>query len=242
MTEAAFDRRLRDWLEGRDPGPVPMTLRESVERVPVRTPVPAVSRVWQAIVGPGAGGRRGSPLRLVLALVLLGLLLAAAFAGVSTSGRPTAPLTSWHDYVVGQPAPDLDFGSVAGALRTGDSTISVDDLPEAMFVLYFPRGASSDRTAADARLLIKASEQVPNATAFLVIAPDSAPIARDTASLLHDAGMMTAAPPAGWDADASSGEPALVITGRGGVVKYVFAGGLPDADQLIGDLDRASVL
>jgi hypothetical protein len=53
--------------------------------------------------------------------------------------------------------------------------------------------------------------------------------------------MMTAAPPAGWDADASSGEPALVITGRGGVVKYVFAGGLPDADQLIGDLDRASV-
>jgi hypothetical protein len=53
--------------------------------------------------------------------------------------------------------------------------------------------------------------------------------------------MLTAAPPAGWDADASTGEPALIITGRGGVVKYVFESDLPDADQLIGDLDRASV-
>jgi hypothetical protein len=240
MTDAAFDRRLRDWLEGRDPGPVPASLRESVQHVPLRTPVPAVSRVWHSIVGPGAGGRRGSPARLVLALVLLGLLLAAV-ATLIAGGSRTGPLTSWRDYVVGQPAPDLDFGSVAGSLPRGDSTISVDDLPEAMFVLYFPRSASSDRTAADARALIQASEHVPSATAFLVIAPDAPPLAPDVVSLVHDAGMLTAAPPAGWDADASVGEPALVITGRGGVVKYVFAGELPDPDQLIGDLDRASV-
>jgi hypothetical protein len=118
MTDAAFDRRLRDWLGGRDPGPVPVTLRESVERVPLQTPVPAVSHVWHAIVGPGAAGRRGSTARLVLALVLLGLLV-AALAAVFTSGSRTAPLTDWRDYVVGQPAPDLDFGSVAGTLPRG---------------------------------------------------------------------------------------------------------------------------
>jgi hypothetical protein len=32
-----------------------------------------------------------------------------------------------------------------------------------------------------------------------------------------------------------------VVTNRAGVVKYVFAGDLPDADELIGDLDRASL-
>jgi hypothetical protein len=240
MTDGAFDRRLRDWLEGRDPGPVPVTLRESVERVPLQTPVPAVSRVWQAIVGPGAGGRRGSPARLVLALVLLGLLLAVV-ATLIAGGSRTVPLTSWRDYVVGQPAPDLDVGSVAGTLRTGDSTISVDDLPEAMFVLYFPGEATPERTAADARALVQASEHVPSATAFLVIAPASAQLAADTVSLIHDAGMLTAVPPRAWTRAQSTGEPALVITGRGGVVKYVFAGDLPDADQLIGDLDRASV-
>jgi len=53
--------------------------------------------------------------------------------------------------------------------------------------------------------------------------------------------MLTAATPAGWDADPSIAGPALVITGRGGVVKYVFANELPDADQLVGDLDRASL-
>jgi hypothetical protein len=53
--------------------------------------------------------------------------------------------------------------------------------------------------------------------------------------------MLTAATPAGWDADPSTGGPALVITGRGGVVEYVFASELPDADQLVGDLDRASL-
>ena len=240
MTDEAFDRRLRDWLDGRDPGPVPASLRESAAGVPFRTPVPAVSRVWQAIVGPGASGRPGAPLRLVLVLVLLGLLVAGAVALLAAGSR-TAPLTTWRDYVVGQPAPDLDFGSVTGTLPRGDSTISVDDLPEAMFVLYFPGGATAERTAADARMLIQASEHVPNATAFLVIAPTSAPIAAGTVSLIHDAGMLTAATPAGWDPDPSIGGPALVITGRGGVVKYVFASELPDADQIVGDLDRASV-
>jgi len=240
MTDAAFDRRLRDWLDGRDPGPVPASLRESAASVPLQTPVPAVSRVWQAIVGPGAAGRPGSPARLVLALVLLGLLVAAVAALITVGSRP-APLTAWRDYVVGQPPPDLDFGSVAGALPRGDSTISVDDLPEALVVLYFPGEATAERTAADARVLIQASEHAPNATAFLVIAPDSAPIAPDTVSLIHAAGMLTAAPPANWVADPSVGGSALVITGRGGVVKYVFASELPDADELIGDLDRASV-
>ena len=240
MTDAAFDRRLRDWLDGRDPGPVPASLRESAASVPLQTPVPAVSRVWQAIVGPGAAGRPGSPARLVLALVLLGLLVAAV-ATLVTVGSTPAPLTGWRDYVVGQPAPDLDFGSVAGTLPRGDSTISVDDLPGALVVLYFPGEATAERTAADARALIQASGHAPNATAFVVIAAESAPIAPDTVSLIHDAGMLTAATPAGWDADPSTGGPALVITGRGGVVKYVFASELPDADQLVGDLDRASL-
>ena len=59
MTDAAFDRRLREWLEGRDPGPVPSTLSESAARVHAETPIPAASRVWRAVIGSGRAGRAG---------------------------------------------------------------------------------------------------------------------------------------------------------------------------------------
>src|SRR4029079_19703494 len=101
---------------------------------------------------------------------------------------PPALPAAWREYVAGQPAPDLDFGSVAGTLPRGDSTISVDDLPGALVVLYFPGEATAERTAADARVLIQASAHAPNATAFVVIAPDSAPIVPDTPSPIPHAG------------------------------------------------------
>ena len=243
MTDTAFDRSLRDWLEAREPGPVPASLRESASRVPLETPIPAAARAWQAIVAAGATGRRGSPLRLVLVLALLGLLLAAV-AAILTAGSRPAPLTTWHDYEPGKPAPDRDFGSIAGSLVSSDATISVDDLTEYQFVvvLYFPGDAPAGRTAQDAGELVAASEHAPSTTAFLVIASPSSHVAADTVERLHAAGAETAEPPPDWPwAGRPQGDPVLVITNRRGIVSQVYVGDLPAADLLIGDLDRASV-
>jgi hypothetical protein len=243
MTDAAFDRRLRGWLEDREPGPVPSTLRADIARVPIETPIPAASRAWQAVVGSARRGQPGSPVRLMFVLVVLGLLVAAIAAVLAVGSRPT-PLTAWRDYVLGQPAPDLEFGSVAGSLTGGDPTISVDDLREFEFVvvLYFPGDATADRTAVDARKLVEASEHALPPTAFLVIAPAASPIASETVDRIHAAGMLTAEPPADWPAASQpQGEPVLVITDRRGDVAYLYVGDLPEADLLVGDLDRASV-
>lgn len=241
MTDAGFDRRLRGWLEERDPGPVPSSLRADVARVPVETPIPIAGRVWQAIVGAGgSAGRAGSAMRLAVVLVLLGLLLALVASFYVTTGRPIPP-SAWGDYVVGQPAPDREFGSVAGSLAVGDPTIGVDDLQGFVVVLYFPGQATAERTSADAGTLATAADHTPRGTAFVVVASPSSPISTETLEQLHGAGMLTAKPPADWAPPPSDAEPALVITDRAGVVKYVFAGELPNADQLVGDLDRASL-
>lgn len=241
MTDAAFDRRLREWLEGRDPGPVPSTLSDSAARVPRETPIPAASRVWQAVLGSGRVGRTDSPVRLVFVLVVLGLLIAAVAALLGAGSRPT-PLTAWQDYVVGQPAPDRDFGSVTGAFTGGDPTISVDDLQQFVVVLYFPGEAPPERTAADARVLVEASDHTPAGTAFLVVAPATKPMTAETVDRVRAAGMLTAEPPADWPAAGQpQGEPVLIVTDRRGVVANVYGGELPTADELIGDLDRASI-
>ena len=131
MTDAAFDRRLREWLEGRDPGPVPSDAqreRRSACRARRRSRPRRAS--GGRSIGSGPAGRRG--------LAGPAGLRAGRPAACSSppsrrscapGSRPT-PLTAWQDYVVGQPAPDLDFGS--GGRRAsprGDPTISVDDLP-----------------------------------------------------------------------------------------------------------------
>jgi hypothetical protein len=240
MTDA-FDRRLHDWLEGRDPGPVPTSLRESAARVALETAIPATSRVWQAVVGAGRSGRAASPVRLVFVLVVVGLLVAAVAALLVAGSRPS-PLTAWQGYVVGQPAPDRDFGFVAGDVTGGEPTISVDDLPEFVVALFFPGDATAERTAADTRVLVEASERTPAGTAFLVIPSASSPLAADTVDRVHAAGMLTAAPPPDWPGlGQPQGEPVLIITNRHGVVANVYVGQLPTADWLIGDLDRASV-
>jgi hypothetical protein len=238
MTDTPFDRRLRDWLEDRDPGPVPASLHDSVARVPIETPVPAVLRLWHSILGPGRAGRQGAPIRAAVVLVVLGLLVAAVAALWSAGSRP-APLTAWREYAVGQPVPDLDFGSPTGTLSSGDASISVDDIPEAMFVLYFPGDAAADRVAADARVLVDASEPAPGRTAFLVIPSHATPMTAATVDRVHAAGMLTAEPPAGWPATQHG--PVLVITNHRGNVAYIYVDEFPDADGLIGDLDRASV-
>lgn len=241
MTDAAFDRRLREWLEDRDPGSVPSTLSESAGRVSRETPLPAASRVWRAVIGSGRVGRPESPVRLVVVLVVLGLLVAAAAALLGVGSRP-APLTSWQGYVVGQPAPDRDFGSVVGAVKRGDPTISVNDLQEFIVVLYFPGEAPAERTAADARVLVETADHTPAGTAFLVIAPATSPMTAETVDRIHAAGMLTAQPPADWPAmNQPQGEPVLIVTDRRGVVANLYGGELPTADELIGDLDRASV-
>jgi hypothetical protein len=242
MTDAGFDRRLRDWLHDRDPGPVPTSLRASVSRVPAETPVPPLTRLWRTIVGPGDTGRNAPALRLAVLLAVLGALVALATAGfIAVTSRPQLP-TAWRSYVVGLVAPDVDFGSVAGTLQHGDPTISVDDLPGSVVVLYFPGNVSAEKAAADAQVLVGASEQTPAGTAFLVVSSATSPIGTETIDRLHEAGMLTARPPGGWEPATKSEERSvLVVTNRAGVVKYVFAGDLPDADELIGDLDRASL-
>ena len=242
MTEAGFDRRLRDWLDDRDPGPAPTSLRTSLTRIPAATPVPALAHLLRKVVGAGGTGRNGSALRLAVLLVVLGALITLAAAGfIAAMSRPSLP-TAWRDYVVGKAAPDRDFGSVAGTLRHGDPTVSVDDLPGFVVVLYFPGNASAEKTAADARALVGASEQTPAGTAFLVISAASSPIGTETVDQLHAAGMLTARPPGGWEQSPSSDDrSALVVTNRAGEVTYVFTGDLPSADELIGVVDRASL-
>ena len=238
MNDAAFERQLREWLVEREPGPVPASLRESAARAPLETPIPPVSRLWQSIVGPGRVGRQGAPVGIAFALVVLGLLVAAAAALWATGSHP-APLSSWREYAVGQPVPDLDFRSPTGAPAGGDGSISVDDIPEAMFVLYFPGNAAPDRVDADTRTLADAAEHAPGGTAFLVVPSDAAPMTAETIDRVHGAGMLTARPPASWPA--SQQGPVLVITNHRGNVSYIYAGAFPDADLLVDDLDRASV-
>jgi hypothetical protein len=241
MNDAAFERRLQEWLVDREPGPVPASLRESAALVPLDTPIPAAARVWGAIVGRRRDAASGSPVRFVFVLIVIGLLIAVIAAGLSAGSRKV-PLSAWGDYVVGQPAPDRDFGSLAGVVPVGEPTISIDDRVDAEFVLYIPGDASPDRTAADASVLIEASNRVSSSTAFLVIVQPSSPLPQATVDRLHGAGMLTAEPPADWPSGASPhGEPALVITNRRGEVAHVYVGELPAAEALIGDLDRASV-
>src|SRR6476646_1132803 len=140
MTDAAFDRRLRDWLEDREPGPVPPSLRADVARVAIETPIPPAARVWQSLVGPGRAGREASSLRLALVLGGLGLLVAVAAALLLIGSRP-AVLTAWHDFVVGRAAPESEFGSVTGARGGGDATLSVDDLRGSVIVIYLAGNA-----------------------------------------------------------------------------------------------------
>lgn len=240
MNDAAFERRLQEWLLDREPGPVPASLRESAARVPLDTPIPTAARVWGAILGSRRTSASGSPVRLVFVLIVIGLLVAVIAAALSVGSR-RVPLSAWGDYVIGQPAPDRDFGSLAGAVPVGEPTLSIDDLVDAEFVLYIPGEASPDRTAADASILIEASNHVSAATAFLVVVEPSSPLPQTTVDRLYDAGMLTAAPPADWPSGASPrGEPALVITNPRGEVAGVYVGELPAADALIGDLDRAA--
>jgi hypothetical protein len=240
MTDTALESRLSAWLDGRDPGPVPMTVRAGVARVTGETSLPLVAGIMQPLVGPRWAGRESAALRLILVLGLLALLIVSALS-LLTTGRPKLP-TAWRDYVVGQPVPDRDFGSVAGVLAHGDPTVSVDDFPKFVVVLYFPGDATATRVVSDARGLVSASEHSPSGTAFLVLTPAGQATLSRAIDSLTAAGMLTAHAPAEWQSPHEGDVgPALVITDRRGIVDQVYTGQLPDAAGLIGDLDRASI-
>jgi hypothetical protein len=245
MTEAQFDRRLRDWLADREPGPVPPSLREGSARVAFETPPPAMWRVWPAIVRPaglvdvGRGGGRGAALAFVLLVV--GLIVAAAVVAVGASRTPPpAPvLAAWGSFVIGRPAPAIVMHNVAGTPPVGDdSTFEFDDRAGWVVVVYLPSDGDADAAASDVAALVAARERASGGVLFLVATAEPA-AAIPAVSGAADAGIGAVQLPVGW---AGGSEPAraaaVVVIGRRGTVAATFAGALPGPDQLVDVIDR----
>jgi hypothetical protein len=242
MTDAQFDRRLRDFLAGREPGPLPRSLREAAARVALDTPVPPTWRVWQVVVRRAGSG--GTPTRrLALALLIVGLMLAAAAAalvvGASRTPPPVPGLSGWGTFLVGQPAPPMVMRNVAGTPQIGDDrTFEFEDRAGSLMVVYLPAGDGDDLAVGDVEKLIEARDRAPEGVVFIVASDE--PVAdKQAVSAAADAGIGAVRLPANWTRDtAAATGAAIVVIDRRGRVAAAFGGALPGPDQLLDVIDR----
>lgn len=242
MSEAELDRRIRAWMAGREPGPVPATLRTRATRVPYETGVPITSRVRDALVGRGGAWAVGGTRRTSIAvLVALGLVAAATVAAVLLAGsrQPQVPgVERWGGFTVGQPAPTVVLRALPAPIAVGDdSSVEFEDLTGSIVVILAPGTADSNAVAGALAALDEAAAATGDDVVFIVGVRAS--------SVLHDNGPTASEmgavdlSPAGATRDAfPDGASALVVLDRRGTVATVFAGALPAGHQLV-ELIRA---
>ena len=237
MIDADLDRRLQRWMTDREPATVPAPVRQLARLVAEESPPPLTWRI-QSIV-------RARPTtdaqRAIVLLVTLGLLLAALFAAMMGVGshqpdfRPA--VVQWREFIVGEPAPPVEFRAVGGALSDDDdATLEFEDLVGSLVVMYFP-DPDSEPGIMDVGGLVETTLNAPGSNAFVVAAP------HEWSRVLNaDPGIVMAEPPADWVAARSEAGPAVLVVDRRGLVAAIFEGTLPSSAELAEAIDQAGSL